>query len=139
MREKYTKFGKCVYAHFLNTKCLDSKDSELVTLVLFGLNNFRKIVVFGFAIMKEKSKKTLYRVLSTYFRMQDAKTTDTIVIFDNSKEGIRTALAELIDDKIIKCNVVVDRIQFMKMEGLVFDRLNKNKILMSISDAQSEL
>lgn len=67
--------------------------------LLFGLNCFRNIVVFGFAVSDDQNKETMYRILRSYFLFHNKIFTETIFTFETKElqtGGVRSALTELI-------------------------------------------
>ena len=135
MKKQYEKYGECVYVDVLRDVCRGMMGNMSFSLVfVFGVNSYGKLVVFGYSITQEKDKKTLYRILRTYFMFHGKQQkTETIFIFDNKKKGLRSALLQLIEDRILRCHIFVDKNVFLKTNNMIFLNEEKNNLLLKAS------
>lgn len=51
MKTNYQKYGECVYIDIVNSVCTEMSNGKMLSLIfIFGMNCYRKLVIFGFAI-----------------------------------------------------------------------------------------
>lgn len=51
MKTNYQKYGECVYIDIVNSVCSEMSNGKMLSLIfIFGMNCYRKLVIFGFAI-----------------------------------------------------------------------------------------
>ena len=99
------------------------RDRQFGLTILSGLNGFRKIVVFGFAIVLNESLGTTYKILKTFFSFHSRINTETIIT--DGAIGIKSGISKLIEEGYFKGKHLTDAFHFMKNLQLEVSQIYK--------------